>query len=145
MTNKIPMLAIALLMACATLTSCAIGSGMGDIRDRNLEKAMLSRLDSVPNVEYIGMSDVHDITDDGSRGCRAVIIYQITDMAGNKIEYNARVTANDDCSEILSWEDLDSRVLDEIKHKFSDKINEKSIDLDSNLIDAIIELKRLSR
>lgn len=139
------MLAIALLMACTTLTSCAIGSGKGDIRDRNLEKAMLSRLDSVPNVEYIGMSDVHDIVDNGLRGCRAVIIYQITDTAGNKIEYNARVTANDNCSEILSWEDLDSHVLGEIKQKFSDKMNEESIDLDGSLIDAIIKLKKLSR
>lgn len=145
MTNKIPMLAIALLMVYATLTSCAIGSGMGDIRDRNLEKAILLRLDSVPNVEYIGMSDVHATIDNGSRGCRAVIIYQITDTIGNKIEYNARVTANDDCSEILSWEDLDSHVLGELKQKFSDKMNEESIDLDGSLIDAIIKLKKLSR
>lgn len=145
MTNKIPMLAIALLMVCATFTSCAIGSGMGDIRDRNLEKAMLLRLDSVPNVEYIGMSDVHDIVDNGLRGCRAVIIYQIIDTAGNKIEYNARVTTNDDCSEILSWENLDSHVLGELKQKFSDKMNEESIDLDGSLIDAIIKLKKLSR
>ena len=64
------------------------------------------------------------------------------DSIGNRIERNARVTTNDDCSEVFTWEDLDSSVLGETKQKVSDKLEEKGINLDGSLIDALIELKK---
>lgn len=141
MKRKISMLAIASMMAFAALSSCGFGQGKGDTRDRNLERATLARLDSIQNVEYAGMSDVHDT--DG--GCNAVVIYYVSDSLGNKVERNARVTANDDCSAIYSWEDLDSNVLTDVKQNVTDKMEEKGIDLDGSLIDALIEIKRKSR
>lgn len=137
MKTKFSILSIAFLMAVSLLASCSMGKG--DRRDSNLEQAVLTRLDSIPNVEYVGMSDVHTL--DGNR-LRSVVIYYVTDSIGNRIERNARVTTNDDCSEVFAWEDLDSSVLGETKQKVTDKLEEKGINLDGSLIDALIELKK---
>lgn len=139
MTKKFQMLAITLLMALTTLTSCDWGIGKGDKRDRNIEKAVLAYLDSIPEVVYLGLSDTHDLKDGDFQ---AVIIYNIPDSLGNKVERNARVVTNNDGSEIYSWEDLDCQILDEVKQKVSDKFEEKGINLDGSLIDALIELKK---
>ena len=69
----------------------------------------------------------------------------VIDSAGNKSERNARVITSGDGSEILAWEDVDSNVLSDTKHKISDKMEEKGINLDGNLIDALIELKKQTR
>ena len=137
MKMKITSLTIALLMASSLLSSCSMGKG--NQRDRNLEQAVLTRLDSVPNVEYVGKSDVRTL--DGNR-LQAVIIYYVADSIGNKTQRNARVTASDDCSEIYTWEDLDSNILGDVKQKISDKFEEKGINMDGSLIDALIELKK---
>ena len=141
MFKKFRIIAIALSMASAALTSCGLGCGKGDVRDRNLERAVLARLDSVPNVEYVGMSGVSDT--DG--GCNAVVIYYVADSLGNRVERNARVTANDECSEIYSWKDLDTTIVSDVKQVFDDKMEEEGIDLDGSLIDAVINLKRQMR
>ena len=112
------MLAIAIIMAQSTLTSCGWKVGQGDKRDRNIGIATLNYLDSIP-VEYIGLADTHDL-EDGK--FQAVVIFNVTDAAGNKTEHNARVTTNSDGSEILSWEDLDSNVLSDTKQKITDKM-----------------------
>ncbi|WP_438638219.1 hypothetical protein [Muribaculum gordoncarteri] len=65
MKSKITILAIAFLMASILLSSCS--TGKGDLKDRNLEQATLSRLDSIPNVEYIGKSDVRASTTTDSK------------------------------------------------------------------------------
>ena len=137
MKTKFSILSIAFLMAVSLLASCSMGKG--DRRDSNLEQAVLTRLDSISNVEYVGMSDVHTI--DGNR-LQSVVIYYVTDSIGNRIERNARVTTNEDYSEVFAWEDLDSSVLGETKQKVSDKLEEKGINLDDSLIDALIELKK---
>lgn len=61
---------------------------------------------------------------------------------GNKVEHNARVTTNDDCSEVYTWEELDSNVLGDTKQMISYKLEEKGIDMDGSIIDALIELKK---
>ena len=137
MKTKITFCTIVFLMVAFLLASCSMGKG--DRRDRNLEQAVLARLDSIPYVEYVGMSDVKALEDNR---LQAVIIYYVTDSAGNRIEHNARVTANDDCSEVFAWEDLDSNVLGETKRMISDKLEEKGIDMDDSLIDALLELKK---
>lgn len=137
MKSKITTLAIAFWMASILLSSCT--TGKGDLKDRNLEQATLSRLDSIPNVEYVGKSDVRAL--DNNR-FQAVIIYYVTDSTGNKVEHNARVTTNDDCSEVYTWEELDSNVLGDAKQMISDKLEEKGIDMDGSMIDALIELKK---
>ena len=71
-----------------------------------------------------------------------MIICYVTDSAGNRTEYNARVTTNDDCSEIYSWEEMDTHVLGDVKQKVNDKMGEKGIDMDGSLIDALIELRK---
>lgn len=142
MTKKNLTLAIAVIMAHAALTSCGWNVGQGDTRDRNIGNATLARLDSIPDVEYIGLADTHDLEDDNFQ---AVVIYNVTDSAGNKKECNAHVTTNNDGSEILTWEDLDSNVLSDTKQKITDKMEEKGINLDGRLIDALIELKKQSR
>ena len=71
-----------------------------------------------------------------------MIIYYVTDSTGNKVEHNARVTTNDDCSEVYTWEELDSNVLGDTKQMISDKLEEKGIDMDGSMIDALIELKK---
>ena len=136
------MLAIAIIMAQATLVSCGWNIGQGDRRDRNIGIATLDYLDSIPDVEYIGLADTHDLEDGNFQ---AVVIFNICDAAGNKTEHNARITTNSDGSEILSWEDLDSNVLSDAKQKITDKMEGKGINLDGSLIDALMELKKQTR
>lgn len=69
----------------------------------------------------------------------------MTDSVGNKTERNARVTATGDGSEILSWEDLDSNILSDAKQKITDKMEEKGINIDGSLINALIEIKKQTR
>ena len=92
-----------------------------------------------PNVEYVGVSDVHTLDDNR---LQSVVIYYVTDSIGNRVERNAQVTINEDCSEIFVWEDLDSNVLGETMQTVSDKLEEKGIYMDRSLIDALIELKK---
>lgn len=142
MIKKFVTLAIAAIMAHAALTSCSWNMGQGDIRDRNIGNATLAYLDSISDVEYIGLADTRDLEDGNFQ---AVVIYNVTDSTGRKKEHNARVTTNHDGSEILTWEDLDSEVLSDTKQKISDKMEEKGINLDGSLIDALIELKNQTR
>ena len=85
------------------------------------------------------MSDTHEV--DGDK-FQAVIIYYVSDSVGNRAECNMRVSSNYDCSEIYSWEELDIKILNEVKKNMSDKMKDKGIDLNGILIDALIELKR---
>lgn len=142
MTKKIKMTAIALLMASTTLLSCGPDVGIGDRRDRNLERSMLAYLDSIQGVEYVGMSDTHDLDDDRFQ---TVVIYYVADSAGNRVECNALVTTNGDCSEIYSWEALESQKLTEVKQKINKKLDGKGFGVDGSLIDALIELKKQAR
>lgn len=142
MTKKILTLAIAVIMTHAALISCGCNVGQGDSRDRNIGNATLACLDSIPDVEYIGLADTHDLEDGNFQ---AVVIYNVIDSAGNKTERNVRVTTNNDGSEILAWEDLNSNVLGDTKQKITDKMEEKGINLDGSLIDALIELKKQTR
>lgn len=142
MKKKFLMLAIAIIMAQALLTSCGWNVGQGDKRDRNIAIATLNYLDSIPDVEYIGLADTHDL-EDGK--FQAVVIFNVTEPSGNQTEHNARVTTNSDGSEILSWEDLDSNILSDTKQKITDKMEEKGINLDGSLIDALIEIKKQTR
>ena len=136
------MLAIAVIMAQSILTSCGWNIGQGDNRDRNIGIATLNYLDSIPDVEYIGLADMHDLEDGNFQ---AVVIFKITAASGNKTEHNARVTTNGDGSEILLWEDLDSSGLSDTKQKITNKMEGKGINLDGSLIDALIELKKQTR
>lgn len=129
-------LALLILMVSFTIASCS--PRKGELRDRNLEKASLARLDSVPGIQYVGKSYAREL--DGDK-FQTVIIYYVTDSVGNRTEYNVRVTTNDDCSEIFSWEEMDTHVLGDVKQKVSDKMEEKGIDMDGSLIDVLIELK----
>ena len=142
MKKRILMLAIAIIMAQAALTSCGWNVGQGDVRDRNIGVATINYLDSIPDVEYIGLADTHDL-EDGK--FQAVVIFIAADAAGNKTEHNAHVTTNSDGSEILSWEDIDSSILSDTKQKIADKMEEKGINLDGSLIDALIEIKKQTR
>ena len=63
MKRKIIILSIALAIVNFLFPSCRMG--LGDQRDRNLELVMMAYLDSVPEFEYIGMSDTYDL--DGDR------------------------------------------------------------------------------
>ena len=137
MKTKNYILSILFLMVSIAITSCSPGKGY--LRDRNLEQATLARLDSVPGIQYVGKSYARELDGDAFQ---TVIIYYATDSVGNRAEYNARVTTNDDCSEIYSWEEMDTRILGDIKQKVSDKMEEKGIDLDGSLIDALIELRK---
>ncbi len=130
-------LAHLILMVSLAISSCS--SRKGELRDRNLEQATLARLDSVPGIQYIGKSYARELDDDKFQ---AVIICYVTDSVGNRTEYNARVTTNDDCSEIYSWEEMDTRILGDVKQKVNDKMGEKGIDMDGSLIDALIELRK---
>ena len=136
------MLAIAIIMAQAMLISCGWNVGQGDRREHNIGIATLNYLDSIPGVEYIGLADTRDL-EDGK--FQAVVIFNVSDGAGNKTEHNARVTTNSDGSEILSWEELDSNVLRDTKQKITDKMEGKGINLDGSLIDALIDLKKQTR
>lgn len=139
MKKLLSILAIVILMVSLSLTSCSLGTGKGDQRDKNLEHILETRLDYYSDVEYVGMSDVHVM--DNNR-LQAVIIFYVTDTIGNRIERNVRVTTNNDCSEVYIWEELDSKVLEDVKQKVNDKYEEKGINLDGSFIDALIELKR---
>ncbi len=142
MKKKILMLAMAVIIAQAAVTSCGWNVGQGDKRDRNIGSATLNYLDSIPDIEYIGLADTRDL-DNGQ--FQAIVIYKVTDSSGNKTERNARVTTNGDGSEIITWEDLDCSVLSDTKQKITEKMEEKGIDLDGSLIDALIELKKHTR
>ena len=142
MKKKILMLAIAGIMASATLTSCGWNVGQGDVRDRNIGIATLNYLDTIPDIEYIGLADTREL-EDGK--FQAIVIFNVIEATGNKAERNARVTTNTDGSEILLWEDLDSSVFRDTKQKFTEKMEEKGINLDESLIDALIEIKKQIR
>ncbi len=142
MTKKFLTLAIAVIMAHAALISCGWNVGKGDIRDRNIGKATLVLVGSDHDVEYVGLADTRDLEDGNFQ---AVAIYNVTDSVGNKTERNARVTATGDGSEILSWEDLDSNILSDAKQKITDKMEEKGINIDGSLINALIEIKKQTR
>ncbi len=139
MKKKISFFAFILMMAFVTFSSCSLEIGKGDFRKHNLKETVLLYLDTIPEMEYVGMSDTHELDDNRFQ---AVVIYYVIDSIGNKIEQNARVTTNNDCSEIYTWEDLDCQVLDEAKQKMCDKLEEKGIDINDSLIDALIELKK---
>lgn len=130
-------LALLILMVSIAMASCSIGKG--DRRDKNLEEATLARLDSVSGIQYVGMSDSHELEGDKFQ---TMIIYYATDSIGNRTEYNVRVTTNDDCSEIYSWEVMDTHILGYVKQKVNDKMKESGIDMDGSLIDALIELRK---
>ncbi len=142
MIKKILTLAIAVIMAHTALTSCGWNVGQGNTRDRNICKATLAYLHSIPDVEYIGLADSHDLE---NGNFQAVVIYNVVDSVGNKTECNAHVTTTNDGSEILSWEDLDSHILTDTKQKITDKMEEKGINLDGSLIDALLEIKKHTR
>ncbi|MDE6553226.1 MAG: hypothetical protein K2K98_09765 [Muribaculaceae bacterium] len=136
MKRKLTPFAIALAIAYLLLPSCRMG--IGDRRDRNIQHALMAYLDSAPEFEYVGMSDTHDL--DGDR-LQAVVIYYVVDSTGNQTEHNARVTTNHDCTEILTWENLESTVLKDTKRKVNEKIQEKGINIDGSLIDTLLKLK----
>lgn len=142
MKKTISLAALISLAAYYCLSSCTLGIGQGDVRDRNLEKALLSHLDSIEEVEYIGMSDIHDL--DGNR-FQAVLIYYVPDATGGKVERNVRVTSNKDGSEIYTWEDLDTRALENTKQLVNEKMEEHGINFDDSIIDTIIKLKKQIR
>lgn len=139
MKKKNSILALIIMMAYGALSSCSWNIGKGDIRDRNIENVMLAYLDSIPGVEYIGLSDAHS-NEDGN--FQAVIIFNVPDSMGNMIERNARVTTNDNCTEIFSWEDLSSQILANTKEKVNEKMKESDLDIDESLIDVLINLKK---
>ncbi len=139
MKRKISIAAVILVMACMVLTHGACNMGSGDARERNIENATLARLDSVAGVRFIGLSDTH-VLEDGR--FQAVVIYIAPDSVGNDTERNARVVTNNTGTEIITWEALNTQVLTDAKQKVAEKLEEKGIDLDPSLIDALIELKR---
>ncbi|MGN1220037.1 MAG: hypothetical protein ACI4TU_03765 [Candidatus Cryptobacteroides sp.] len=135
MKKTITLKVILTTMFFLLLLSCSMGKG--DRRDQNLEQVLLGRLDTIPYVRYVGKSDVRTI--DGNR-LEAVIIYYVQDSVGNEVERSVRVTSNDDCSEIYSWEELDTEILGQSKQMVSEKFKGKGIDIDGvSLIDALIE------
>lgn len=137
MKTKNYTLSLLILMVSIAIASCSFGKG--DLRDKNLEQATLARLDSVPGIQYVGMSDSHELEGDKFH---AVIIYYVTDSVGNRTEYNVRVTTNNDCSEIYSWEEMDTHILGDVKQRVNDKMKETGFDMNGNLIDALIELRK---
>ncbi|MDO5334453.1 MAG: hypothetical protein Q4F93_10660 [bacterium] len=137
MKTKCFILPLLFLMVSFAIASCS--PRKGELRDRNLEQATLARLDSVPGIQYVGKSYARELDDDKFQ---TVIICYITDSVGNRTEYNARVTTNDDCSEIYSWEELNTHILSDVKQKVTDTMEEKGIDMDGSLIDALIELRK---
>lgn len=137
MKTKCFILPLLFLMVSFAIASCS--PRKGELRDRNLEQATLARLDAVPGIQYVGKSYAREL--DGDK-FQTVIICYITDSVGNRTEYNARVTTNDDCSEIYSWEELNTHILSDVKQKVTDTMEEKGIDMDGSLIDALIELRK---
>lgn len=55
-------LALLILMVSIAMASCSVG--IGDRRNKNLEEATLARLDSVSSIQYVGMSDSHELEGD---------------------------------------------------------------------------------
>ncbi len=139
MKKKKSILTLIVMMTFIALSSCSWNMGSGDMRERNIEKATLAHLDSIPRVKFIGLSDTHDQQDGNFN---AVVIFEIPDSNGNMEEHNARVVTNYNGNVLYSWEDLDCQILDEVKQKVSDKLEEKGIPIDDSLIDALINLKR---
>lgn len=139
MKTKISIFALSFVTAFLVLSSCSWNIGIGDTRNRNIEKATLAHLDSISKIEYVGLADTHELNDGNFQ---AVVIYNIPDSVGNMVERNARVITNHDGSKIYSWENLDSHVMGDIKKKVSEKFEEKGIDMDGSLIDDLIKLKR---
>lgn len=137
MKTKNHFITLLILMVSFAIASCS--PRKGELRDRNLERATLARLDSVPGIQYVGKSYAREL--DGDK-FQTVIICYVTDSVGNRTEYNARVTTNDDCSVIYSWEEMDTRILADVKQMVNDKMGEKGIDMDGSLIDALIELRK---
>lgn len=137
MKTKTYTLAFLILMVSFAIASCS--PGKGNLRDKNLEQATITRLASVPSVQYVGMSDTHEL-DEGK--FQTVIICYVTDSVGNHTEYNVRVTTNDDSSKIYTWEGMDTHILSDVKQKVNDKMEEKGIPMDGSLIDALIELRK---
>lgn len=142
MKTKKLILALTISGALAGFPGCSMNIDKGDIRDRNLEKGVVEYLDSVPGVEYVGMSDTHEI--DGNQ-FQAVVIYYTVDTEGKKVERNALVTTNGECSVIYSWEDMDTRVIEDTKQKVAEKMEEYGISTDGSIIDALINLKKYTR
>ncbi len=142
MKKKKLVVTLSILTVMLAFLSCSWNIGIGDLRDRNLEQSVLLYLDSRPGVEYVGMTDTHEL--DGSK-FQAVVIYNAVDTAGQKVERNARVTTNTDCSEIYRWEELNTRILEETKQQVSEKMNEQGLPIDGSLIDALINLKKHTR
>lgn len=142
MKKKKSILAFIIMMASVALPSCSWNIGRGDTRERNIENATLAYLDSIQVVEFIGITDTHDL-EDGK--FQAVVIFNAPDSIGNMEERNARVITNDNCTEIFSWEDLDSQLLVDTKKKVSEKMKESGLDIDDSLIDALINLKKQMR
>lgn len=137
MKTKNHFITLLILMVSFAIASCS--PRKGELRDRNLERATLARLDSVPGIQYVGKSYACEL--DGDK-FQTVIICYVTDSVGNRTEYNARVTTNDDCSVIYSWEEMDTRILADVKQMVNDNMGEKGIDMDGSLIDALIELRK---
>lgn len=138
MKQKISIFPLTMMIAAIAISSCSGNIRKGDLRDSNIKRATLSYLDSIPEVEYVGMSDTHELPDNKFQ---AVVIFYTFDSIGNKIEHNSRVLTNDDCTTIHAWKDLDTKVLCDIQNNVSDKMEEKGISIDDNMIDAIINLK----
>ncbi|MDE6310868.1 MAG: hypothetical protein K2L96_03525 [Muribaculaceae bacterium] len=128
--------AIAILMAFHLLLSC--NAGIGDVRDKNLAGIVHAKYDSISEVRYIGMSDVREV--DGNK-LQTVVIFYTSDSAGTRIERNARVTSNYDCSVLYTWEETGTSVYSDVKQKIANKLEEKGIVTDGSLIDALIEMK----
>lgn len=121
MKTKCFILPLLFLMVSFAIASCS--PRKGELRDRNLEQATLARLDSVPGIQYVGKSYARELDDDKFQ---TVIICYITDSVGNRTEYNARVTTNDDCSEIYSWEELNTHILSDVKQKVTTRWKKKA-------------------
>lgn len=139
MKTQLSLIALVATMLSLALSSCSWHMGRGDIRDNNIEKATLARLDSISGVQFVGLSDTRTL-EDGT--FEAVVIYYVPDSAGGRQERNARMVTTDDGSEILSWDDLECHILDDVKQMVNDKLEGNGINIDDSLIDALIELKR---
>ncbi|MDE7402407.1 MAG: hypothetical protein K2M87_03230 [Muribaculaceae bacterium] len=125
------------IIAIATQLLFSCVTGIGDKRDHNLEKALLERTNA--SAQYIGKSNIYQLDEDR---LEAVIIYYKSDSDGKRTEYNAKVKTNSDCSTIYEWEDLNSQVLTDTKHKFKDKLEEKVLNTDGKHIKANEKIKR---
>lgn len=140
MIKSIPITAIALLMVCPMFTSCSVAEG--NRQERNLKKSLIARLDTLPGVEYVGRFDTEWFKQNGMTLCRSGVVYYVTDSVGNRVERNARVVTNDDCTKILAWEDLDSKILGTVKSEVSEKFENDGVSVDGDLIDALLKSRQ---